>query len=121
MGERAEQSSDRTEGAEADEQPAINVTPQHQKPHGRRQQVRNRDGSNREFERDLRCQQGCQQTADAESGYGCNASRQDGQEEKRGFKQLAMHEVVARLQITTECRNQGGSSVEILHIDHLVG
>ena len=120
MSECTKQTADCTEDAKAQKQFAIDMTAQHEKTHGGRNQMRNRYGGDGELERNLYGEDWCEQAADAETRNSSNRSSDNSYEEKCGFKQLAMHEIVAGLQIPAERGDERGSSIQIFDIDHLV-
>ena len=120
MSECTKQTADCTEDAEAQKQFAIDMTAQHEKTHGRRKQMRNGYGRDGELERNLYGEDWCEQAADAKTRNSSNRSSDNGYEEKCGFKQLAMHKIVARLEIPAERSNKRGGSVQVFYVNHLV-
>jgi hypothetical protein len=79
--ERAGQSADCAEDAEAPQQLAIDVGAQQRKTDGGRNEMRNRNRSDSEFEWNLRGEHGSEETADAESCEGRNRSGNDSNDE----------------------------------------
>jgi len=120
MSEGTKQTADCTEDAEAQKQFAIDMTAQHEKTHGSREQMRDRDGGDGELEWNLYGEDWREQAADAETRNSSNRSSDNGYKEECGFKQLAMHEIVAGLEIPAERGYERGGSIQIFDIDHLV-